>query len=61
LNEDRELWREQDAPFAPSIHVTKQGGIGIDVGGLVFVMPISAWHKLAKEKHGPTVIPKGPA
>jgi len=46
-NTDRELWRETDSYFAPSIHVTEQGGIGINVSGRVIVMPIRAWHALA--------------
>mgnify|MGYP003483787928 CR=1 FL=1 len=50
LNTDRELWREGDAEndsFANSIHVTKRGGIGINCGGHVIVMPLAAWHALA--------------
>lgn len=54
LNTDRELWREQseadgdpDNYYAPSIHVTASGGIGINVGGSVIVLPLREWHKLA--------------
>jgi hypothetical protein len=52
VNTDRELWREPSIPpgmeyYAPSIHVTEGGGIGIDVGGLVFVKPLREWHRLA--------------
>lgn len=44
-NTDRELWREiADDYYAPSIHVTANGGIGIDVGGLVFVRSLRDWH-----------------
>jgi hypothetical protein len=36
-------------PGAPeeSIHVTQDGGIGINVGGLVIVKPLK-WHRLAR-------------
>jgi hypothetical protein len=44
MNTDRELWRETpDDYYAPSIHVTEGGGIGINVGGYVFVMPLRKW------------------
>lgn len=47
-NTDRELWRERDGDaYADSIHVTKDGGIGMNVGGLVIVMPIFEWHARA--------------
>jgi hypothetical protein len=45
-NTDRELWRETDDYYAPSIHVTLGGGIGINVGGTVYVMPLRDWHAL---------------
>lgn len=44
-NTDRELWRESDDYYAPSIHVTVGGGIGINVGGLVIVRPLREWHE----------------
>jgi hypothetical protein len=51
LNTDREIWRGPDEGcgdyYADSIHVTKQGGIGINVGGRVIVMPLRDWHALA--------------
>ncbi len=52
-NTDRELWREPfpDPPgdyYAPSIHVTAQGAIGIDVAGTVFVRTLQEWHSLAE-------------
>ena len=51
MNTDRELWRETDGDYyAPSIHVTTGGGIGIDVGGFVIVKPIRDWHKLASSQ-----------
>lgn len=47
-NTDRELWREREGDFyAPSIHVTRRGGIGIDVGGTVYVKSLREWHRLA--------------
>ena len=47
-NTDRELWREtEDDYYAPSLHVTEGGGIGMNVGGTVIVMPIREWHALA--------------
>lgn len=49
-NTDRELWREvADDYYAPSLHVTKDGGIGINVGGHVYVKPLRAWHALASK------------
>ena len=48
INTDREIWREtKDDYYAPSMHVTISDGIGINVGGTVFLMPIRAWHALA--------------
>jgi hypothetical protein len=53
-NTDREIWRERaDDYYADSIHVTKSGGIGINCGGTVYVMPIRAWHALASTAHAP--------
>jgi hypothetical protein len=49
-NTDRELWRETDGDYyAPSIHVTALGGIGINVGGTVFVRTVRQWHALAAQ------------
>ncbi|CAM3636516.1 hypothetical protein [Mesobacillus zeae] len=48
VNTDREIWREtKDDYYAPSIHVTADGKIGIDIGGYVFVKDVRDWHKLA--------------
>lgn len=45
-NTDKELWRQNPDDFlSPSIHVTKEGKIGIDVGGHVLVAPVEHWHK----------------
>jgi len=50
-NTDKEIWREKDDDFySPSIHVTENGKIGIDVGGYVFVKDVRDWHRLATNK-----------
>lgn len=47
-NTDRVIWRAWEGDYyADSIHVTKEGAIGINVGGTVYVMPVRDWHKLA--------------
>lgn len=47
-NTDIELWREtRDDYYAPSIFVTQEGSIGINVGGLCIVKPVRDWHLLA--------------
>jgi len=47
-NTDRELWRERPGDYyADSIHVTEEGAIGINCGGMVYTMSVKAWHKLA--------------
>lgn len=49
-NTDKELWREHNDDFySDSIHVTKDGGIGINVGGKVIVKTLKEWHALALE------------
>ncbi len=52
VNTDRELYREPDqgggSYYSDSIHVTESGGIGMNCGGHVIVMPIRTWHALAK-------------
>ena len=54
VNTDRELFREvPDDYYSPSLHVTEGGGIGINVGGLVYVKTLRAWHALAVEKDPP--------
>lgn len=48
VNTDREIWREREGDYyADSIHVTEQGGIGINCGGHVIVKPVREWHRLA--------------
>lgn len=59
LNTDREIyrgpspleWGDDDGFYADSIHVTETGGIGINCGGHVIVMPLRAWHALAVASH----------
>ena len=49
INTDRELWREVPGDYyADSIHVTEGGGIGMNVGGYVIVLPIREWHRRAR-------------
>ena len=44
-NTDREIWRKVPGDYyAPSIHVTAEGNIGINVGGTVIVAPVETWH-----------------
>lgn len=50
-NTDRELWREREGDYyADSVHVTEGGGIGINCGGHVIVMPLRKWFALARPK-----------
>jgi hypothetical protein len=51
-NTDRELFREDTGDpagshYENSVYVTAEGAIGMNVGGLVIVMPIAKWHKAA--------------
>lgn len=49
-NTDVELWREHPGDYyADSIHVTTQGGIGINCGGTVYVLPVRTWHGMVAE------------
>lgn len=49
INTDKEIWRKTPGDYySPSIHVTKEGSIGINIAGLVFVMPADRWHELAR-------------
>ena len=50
LNEDREIWRLKKGDYySPSISVTKDDGISINVGGTVITLPIERWHQLITE------------
>jgi hypothetical protein len=47
-NTDVEIWRERPGDYyADSIHITKNGHIGIDCGGVVCVRSLREWHSLA--------------
>lgn len=50
-NTDREIWRGPDEGngdyYADSLHVTKDGALGINCGGSVYVKTIREWHRLA--------------
>lgn len=49
INQDIELFRETPGDYySNSLHVTKDGRIGINCGGTVFVMPLKEWHGLVK-------------
>ena len=51
LNTDKNIWRKiKDDYYSPSIHVTKEGNIGINVGGTVIVKPIEEWFLLGDKK-----------
>lgn len=53
-NTDIELWREKpDDYYSPSIHVTREGSIGINVGGHVIVADIRDWHRWAVKEACP--------
>ena len=43
-NTDKEIWRKiPDDYYSPSIHVTKDGAVGINVGGRVIVASVEKW------------------
>jgi hypothetical protein len=50
-NTDREIWRGPDegngSYYSDSIFITKDGALGINCGGSVYVRPIREWHRLA--------------
>ena len=47
-NEDTEIWRKIIGDYySPSIHLTKKGEIGINVGGKVYIRSVENWHELA--------------
>ena len=49
-NTDRQLWAEDPTSYySPSIHVTKDGMIGINCGGHVIVQSVHDWHRAALE------------
>jgi hypothetical protein len=72
-NTDRELWRAGGGDgngmsyYEPSLHVTAEDLIGINVGGTVLVLPIEKWHHLAAADAGllcewckQVIVPFGP-
>lgn len=51
-NTDREIYRAAPGDaYAPSVHVTASGAMGIDVGGHVIVMSLERWHACARLGH----------
>jgi hypothetical protein len=53
-NTDREVWRETQGDFySNSVHLTATGGLGINVGGTVYVKPPAEWHRLASLSRAP--------
>jgi len=50
-NTDKNIWRKFEGDYySPSIHVTQNNNIGINIGGHVIVKPIEDWFHLAYEK-----------
>lgn len=48
-NTNKEIWRRNPGDYySPSIHVTKEGGIGMNVGGRVLVMDVEEWFLCAQ-------------
>ena len=47
INTDKNIWREVEGDYySPSIHVTKDGDIGINVGEHVIIKSIEGWFLL---------------
>ena len=47
INTDKNIWRKVERDYySPSIHITQDGNIGINVGGHVIIMPIESWFLL---------------
>ena len=48
---DTVIWKEKHSnhwgSFDDTIFVTATGGIGMNVAGSVYVLPLKAWHRLA--------------
>lgn len=48
VNTDKLIYRaDPDDFYSPSLHITADGALGIDVGGRVIVKPIKEWHAMA--------------
>jgi hypothetical protein len=57
-NTDKEIWRRTpDDYYSPSIHVTENGDIGINVHGWVLVASVEKWHEAGIEAF---VVPERP-
>lgn len=49
-NTDKVLWRKEPISYySPSIHVTENGMIGIEVGGHVIVSTVESWHNAGEK------------
>lgn len=50
VNTDRDLFilNPTEGYYSPRVFATKDGGIGMDVGGHIIVKTIREWHKLAE-------------
>jgi hypothetical protein len=44
-NTDRVVFQDSSG----TVHITAGGGLGINVGGMVIVLPVAQWHALAHE------------
>lgn len=56
INEDKTLFTEtakdwKDEGYMPKVFVTKEEAIGMNVGGMVIILPIREWHKMAMQNH----------
>lgn len=57
-NTNKEIWRKPsdkedvygDTAYEPSIHITQDNKVGIEVGGTVYQKDIEEWHRLAGGK-----------
>ena len=48
-NNDKVIWKANKENFlSEEIIITETGGVGINCGGHVIVLPIRTWHELAK-------------
>lgn len=60
-NTDREVWRETPGDFySNSVHLTATGGLGINVGGTVYVKPPAEWHRLASGARSTALVALAP-
>jgi hypothetical protein len=40
----------KDEGYMPKLFITREGLLGIEVGGMVHVLPIETWHRMAKQE-----------